>query len=159
MKFTNSRILSLYMLGYVFLSLFLFSFLIYNYVILNSSFFNITETLILVFSISLIFYYWYNKAKYIHYDSKGLGLVFINKGIFLSKINNYREQRIEIPKNKLKNYRIKNTIFNRKLFLYIKSYNELKKVSFDITFLSKNKIKHLQTSLEKVVQENSSNND
>ena len=105
----------------------------------------------------LVIVYWYKRAKYIEYDSSGLGLVFISKGVFLSEINNYREQRIEIPKSKLKRFRIKNIFFTKKLYLYIKTHGVIKKVSFDITFLGSRKTKALKISLDKVVQENSSN--
>ena len=86
-----------------------------------------------------------------------LGLVFISRGILLSEINNYREQRIEIPKSKLKKFHIKNMFFSKKLYLYIKTHGVIKKVNLDISFLEGKKRKALKMSLNKVVQENSSN--
>jgi hypothetical protein len=104
---------------------------------------------------TFICFYWYNISKFIQYDSTGLGLVFVSKGIVISNVNNYREQRIEIPKNKLSKFNINTSLFYKKLELYIISSNVTKKVILDITSLDKKKIKNLHTSLQKVVQENS----
>jgi len=157
MKFTNKKSLLLYKGGYVMIGVLLLSFLSYNYLIANSSLFQVYELVFFVLLVFLIFVYWYKRAKYIEYDSSGLGLVFISKGVLLSEINNYREQRIEIPKSKLKKFHIKNVFFSKKLYLYIKTHGIVKKVCLDITFLSNNKTKFLKMSLDKIVQENSSN--
>ena len=156
MKFTNKKSLPLYKGGYVILGGVLLSFLSYNYLVENSSLFQLYEIGVFTLLVFLVFVYWYKRAKHIEYDSTGLGLVFISKGVLLSEINNYREQRIEIPKSNLKKFHIKNVFFSKKLYLYIKTHGVVKKVCLDITFLSSNKRKALKMSLDKVVQENSS---
>jgi len=157
MKFTNKKRLPLYKAGYVLLGCLLLSFFSYNYLVENSLLFELHEICILVLLVLIFFVYWYKRAKHIEYDSTGLGLVFISKGVLISEIKNYREQRIEIPKNKLKKFRVKNMFFTKKLYLYIKIHGVVKKVSLDITFLGSKKRKALKMSLDKVVQENSSN--
>lgn len=157
MKFTNKKSLPLYKGAYVILGCLLLFFFSYNYLVANSPLFQLYEIGVLVLLVFLVFVYWYKRAKYIEYDSTGLGLAFISKGVLLSEINNYREQRIEIPKSKLKKFRVKNMFFSKKLYLYIKTHGVVKKVSLDITFLGGNKTKALKMSLDKVVQENSSN--
>ncbi|PHS06695.1 MAG: hypothetical protein COA88_10165 [Kordia sp.] len=156
MKFTNKKSFPLYKGGYVILGVVLLSFLGYNCLISDSSLFQLHEIGIFTLLVILGFVYWYKRAKHIEYDSTGLCLVFISKGLLFSEINNYREQRIEIPKSKLKKFHIKNAFFSKKLYLYIKTHGVVKKVCLDITFLSNNKIKALKMSLDKVVQENSS---
>ncbi len=157
MKFTNKKRIPLYKGGYVMLVILLLSFLGYNYLISNTPLFQLHEIIGSALLIFLVFIYWYKRAKHIEYDSTGLGLVFISKGILLSEINNYREQRIEIPKSKLKKFHIKNMFFSKKLYLYIKTHGVIKKVNLDISFLEGKKRKALKMSLNKVVQENSSN--
>jgi len=157
MKFTNKKSLPLYKGGYAVLGGVLLSFFSYNFLVTNTVLFQFYEIIFVVLLVWIMFMYWYKKAKYIEYDSSGLGLVFISKGVLLSEINNYREQRIEIPKSKLKSFCVKNEFFTTKLYLYIKTHGVIKKVSLDITFLGSNKKKALNMSLEKVVQENSSN--
>ena len=157
MKFTNKKSLPLYKGGYVIFWGVLLSFVTYNYLISNSSLFQVNEVGILVLLSFLVFMYWYKRAKHIEYDSTGLGLVLISKGALLSEINNYREQRIEIPKSKLKKYNVKNNFFSKKLYLYIKTHGIIKKVSFDISFLGSKRTNYLIMSLDKVVEENSSN--
>lgn len=157
MKFTNKKSLPLYKGGYIMLVCLLLCFFSYNYLILNTSLFKAHEIGGLALLVFFAFMYWYKRAKHIQYDSSGLGLVFISKGVVLSEINNYREQRIEIPKSKLKKFQVKNMFFTKKLYLYIKTHGVIKKVSLDITFLAGKKRKALRVSLDKVVQENSSN--
>jgi len=100
----------------------------------------------------------YSTAKYFEFDSDGDVLTFINKGLFISNFINYREHRAEFPKEKLKRYRIQNYIVFSFLYVYVKSKtNQIKRVRFNITLLSKRKKRALKTSLEKVVKHNNEN--
>ena len=97
----------------------------------------------------------YSSAKYFEFDSDGNVLTFINKGLFISNFINYREQRAEFPKEKLKRYRIQNYIFSCKLYIYIKSKNKgVKRLQFNISLLSSRKKKALKQSLDKVLKHN-----
>jgi len=157
MKFTNKRILPVFKGVYYTFWFLVLSFLGYNYLIDNASILEQYELGILVLVLFLMFIYWYKRAKHIEYDSSGLGLVFISKGVLLSEIRNYREQRIEFPKNRLKRFRVENLFFTKKLYLYLYTHGVVKKVCVDISFLGVKKTKALKMSLNKIVQENSSN--
>ena len=155
MKFSNEKNITKYKLTYGLLVGLLITYYIYKVIVLNDSISSV-ESLVLVASLLLLLMYWYKKATYFEYDSSGLGLVIIRKGILLSEYNNYREQRIEIPKTKLHKYSYTNYFFTKKICLYIKTKNTIKKTSVDVTLLSNKKIKALKASLNKVVRENSS---
>lgn len=103
--------------------------------------------------------YIYNFGRFFEYDSDGEALCFRNSGAFLSETINYREKRAEFPKQKLKNFKIKNYIFIKKLNIYVKSNylgkRQVKKMVFDITFVTPKRISLMNTSLNKVVSTNS----
>jgi hypothetical protein len=97
----------------------------------------------------------YSTAKYFEFDSDGNVLMFINRGLFISNFVNYREQRAEFPKEKLKRYRIQNYLLFSYLYVYVKSKsNQIKRVRFNITLLSNSKKRALKQSLEKVLKHN-----
>lgn len=97
----------------------------------------------------------YSTAKYFEFDSDGNVLTFINRGLFISNFVNYREQRAEFPKEKLKRYRIQNYLLFSYLYVYVKSKsNQIKRVRFNITLLSNSKKRALKKSLEKVLKHN-----
>lgn len=155
MKFSNEKTIIKYKLTYGFLiGIFVF-YSIYKAIVLNDSISN-TSSLFLFSVLFLLLLYWYRKATYFEYDSNGLGLVMLRRGILLSELTNYREQRIEIPKTKLYKYRYKNYVWSKKIYLYIKTNNAIKKIRVDVTLLSSKKIKALKASLGKIVRENSS---
>lgn len=158
MKFSNEKSLPIYRFAYYLLAGALIAFLCYNNIIAYEAIFSMKEVLIVFLVIITIMYFWYKKAKYFEYDSNGLALVFISKGILVSDFNNYREQRVEIPKSKLQNFKIVNWFFVKKIHLYIKGQSTTtKKVSIDISLLGNKKTRAIKESLNKVVRENSSN--
>ncbi|MGH1385307.1 hypothetical protein [Kordia sp.] len=97
----------------------------------------------------------YSTAKYFEFDSDGNVLTFVNKGLFISNFINYRENRAEFPKEKLKRYRIQNYILYSFLYVYVKSKsNQIKRVRFNISLLSTRKKRALKKSLDKVMKHN-----
>lgn len=103
----------------------------------------------------LIVLFFYITAKYFEFDSDGLGLTFINKGLFISNFINYREHRAEFQKEKLKRYTIKNYIIYSKLNVYVKlKNNKIRKYSFNISFLSTKKKNALKKALNEVLKIN-----
>ncbi len=155
MKFTNKKTIPLFKLGYLILLFLILMVVIYNYLILNEAILAYKEIAVLLVLYMSVFVYWYKISKYIEYDSNGSGIVFITKGILLSDFVNHREQRIELPKEKLVNYKIIDRFFYKKIHLHIKSKHKIKKVCIDVTFLSTVKTKALKLSLNKIVRENS----
>lgn len=155
MKFTNKKIVPLFKVGYLVLLVLILIVFIYNYLILHTAILAVKEVLALLVLYMFVLIYWYKISKHIEFDSAGSVIVFITKGILLSDSINHREHRIELPKEKLTNYNIVDRFFYKKIILHIKSQHKLKKVSIDISFLSKNKTKALKLSLDKIVRENS----
>lgn len=155
MKFTNKKAIPLFKLGYLTLLFLMSMAVIYNYLILNEVVLAYKEVIILLVFYTFALIYWYKISKYIEYDSNGSGIVLITKGILLSEFVNHREHRVELPKEKLVNYKVIDCFFYKKLKLYIKSKHKIKKVRMDITFLSATKTKALKLSLDKIVRENS----
>ncbi|MFK7748892.1 MAG: hypothetical protein AB8B65_10900 [Kordia sp.] len=103
----------------------------------------------------LLIFVFYSTAKYFEFDSDGNVLTFINKGLFISNFINYRENRAEFPKEKLKRYRIQNYVLYSFLYVYVKSKtNQIKRVRFNISLLSNSKKRALKKSLEKVIKHN-----
>ncbi|MGB1268904.1 MAG: hypothetical protein ACPG45_04145 [Flavobacteriaceae bacterium] len=145
----------LFKLGYLILLFLMSMAVIYNYLILNEVVLAYKEVIILLVFYTFALIYWYKISKYIEYDSNGSGIVLITKGILLSEFVNHREHRVELPKEKLVNYKVIDCFFYKKLKLYIKSKHKIKKVRMDITFLSATKTKALKLSLDKIVRENS----
>jgi len=105
--------------------------------------------------LALMIFIFYSTAKYFEFDSDGNVLTFVNKGLFISYFINYREHRAEFPKEKLKRYRIQNYLLFSYLYVYVRSKtNQIKRVRFNISLLSRSKKRAIKKSLEKVIKHN-----
>lgn len=95
-------------------------------------------------------------GKSFEFDSDGETLNFKSNGLLVSKFMHYREQRTEVPKSKLKDFRLENYIFYKVLHIYINSRNKrgYRHYKYNITFLTGKKIKSLKISLAKVLEKN-----
>lgn len=104
--------------------------------------------LILFFSVHAI-------SKYFEYDSDGVKVVVINKGLLLSDYFNYREHLLEFDKSRLVAFKFKNYFIYKSLTLYIKSSKgHTKKETFNITLVTKKKRRYIRQSLSKMIKEN-----
>ena len=104
--------------------------------------------LILFFSVHAI-------SKYFEYDSDGIKVVVINKGLLLSDHFNYREHKIEFDKHRLVAFKFKNYSVYKSLTFYIKnSKGQVKKETFNVTLLTKKKRRYIRQSLNKMVKSN-----
>lgn len=104
--------------------------------------------LILFFSIHAV-------SKYFEYDSDGIKVVVINKGLLLSDYFNYREHKLEFEKHKLKAFKFSNYILYKNLSLYTKSSNgHTQKTTFNVTLVSKKKRRYIRQSLSKMIKNN-----
>ena len=94
-------------------------------------------------------------CKYFEYDSDGLKVVILNKGMLLSDYFNYREYKLEFDKTSLQKYKIRNFIFFKTLVLYVtRRDGELIKESFNVTLVSRKKRKYIRQSLNKIIRHN-----
>lgn len=95
-------------------------------------------------------------GKSFEFDSDGETLNFKSNGLLVSKFMHYREQRTEVPKSKLQNFKVENYFFYKVLHIYINSRNRrgYRHYKYNITFLTGKKIKSLKISLAKVLEKN-----
>ena len=155
MRFNNSSLQKWVPIVYLFLFLgILLSILVYGVMRAENAddlFWYILPTGILL----LLFLFIYKVVAYFEYDSDGLALNFVNRGLMLSNFLNYREKRAEFPREKLSRFKMNDFGIYRQLTIYVKSHSgREKKLKFNITFLSARKRRALRQSLEKVVAHN-----
>ncbi|MDU8886912.1 hypothetical protein RXV94_12130 [Yeosuana sp. MJ-SS3] len=94
-------------------------------------------------------------SKYFEYDSDGVKVVLINKGLLLSEYFNYREHIVEFDKPKLVSFKFNNYIIFKELVLYIKDRKDkVHKHSFNVTLVQRKKRKYIKQSLRKMIKEN-----
>lgn len=155
MRFNNYRNIKLIPIVYFFItvSIGLFIFLSIE---LQHMYKNQYLYLVFILPLIFLFIYIYKTGKYFEYDSDGETLCLTNRGILISEKFNYREQKAEFPKYKLKSFKISNYYFFKSLSIKVKSKNSsnIKKIKFNITFISNNKINILKKSLQKIVHHN-----
>lgn len=95
-------------------------------------------------------------GKTFEFDSDGETINFKSNGVLVSQFMHYREQRTEVPKSKLKDFKIDNYFFYKRLHIYIHSRNSkgFRHYKYNITFLTGKKVKSLRMSLAKVLERN-----
>lgn len=98
--------------------------------------------------------YLFTVGRYYEFDNDGETLNFKSNGVLISKFLHYRQQDTEIPKSKLIRFKIENYYFYKRLHIYTSSRNKrgFRHYIYDITFLSGKKLKSMQISLHKVVE-------
>lgn len=94
-------------------------------------------------------------SKFFEYDSDGIKVVVVNKGLLLSDYFNYREHLLEFDKSQLVAFKFKNYIVYKSLTLYVKNYKgHTKMETFNITLVTKRKRRYIRQSLSKMIKEN-----
>ena len=95
-------------------------------------------------------------GKSFEFDSDGETINIKSNGLLVSKFMHYREQRTEVPKSKLRDFKVENYFFYKVLHIYINSRNKrgYRHYKYNITFLTGKKIKSLKISLAKVLEKN-----
>lgn len=111
-----------------------------------------------LFGFVIVFFLVHRVSRYFEYDSDGVMVVVMNKGLLMAEYFNYREHKVEFEKSKLTSYRIHNFILYKSLVLYIKDrHGKNHKSSFNITLVGRKKRKYIKQSLRKIVRENRKN--
>ncbi|REE25772.1 hypothetical protein [Winogradskyella pacifica] len=96
-------------------------------------------------------------ARFFEYDSDGAQVIITNSGLILTDYLNYRENKIEISREKLSGYKIRNYYFYKSLVIYVSHSNgKIEKEHFNITLLKYKKVKYVRQSLRKIIKENKS---
>lgn len=114
---------------------------------------------IVLLVLALLFVITHSVSKYFEYDSDGVKVVVINKGLLLSDYFNYRERKVEFEKHRLIAFKIYNYFFYKSLVLYIRSSNGKykKKERFNVTLVNRKKRKYIKQSLSKIIKKNINN--
>ena len=111
--------------------------------------------LIILLSFVVLFIITHNVSKYFEYDSDGVQVVVINRGLLVSEYVNYREHRVEFEKEHLLGFRFYNYIFYKKLVLTLKGKSGKKrKEHFNVTLVGRRKRKYIRQSLSKIIKQN-----
>lgn len=98
-------------------------------------------------------------ARYFEYDSDGVKLLIINKGLILTEFVNYRENKLEVDKSKLLKYSVNDYVIYKVLVISLKnSEGSIYKERFNITFLKRKKLKYVKQSLRRMIKKNKSLN-
>jgi hypothetical protein len=127
---------------------------------LFSAFSNLTNSPTLTFFIVIgvfvfLFLAAHKVSKYFEYDSDGVQVVIINRGMLLSDYFNYREHKLEFEKEELTGYKFNNYLFYKNLVIYLTSkHGHKKKEEFNVTLVSRKKRKYIRQSLSKIVKHN-----
>ncbi|WP_455168891.1 hypothetical protein [Aegicerativicinus sediminis] len=94
-------------------------------------------------------------SKYFEYDSDGLKVIVINRGLLLSDYWNYREHVVEFEKEDLVAFKIKDYLIYKRLTLNIRLEDGSKKWEyFNVTLVPKRKLKFIKQSLSKMIKYN-----
>jgi len=94
-------------------------------------------------------------TKFFEYDSDGLKISLLNKGLLSSDGLSTKEHSLEFEKDKLISFKFQNFIFYKRLVLFVinKGGHEKKEV-FNVTLVERKKRKYVKQSLRKVVRRN-----
>ena len=84
---------------------------------------------LMVFGFIGLFLFVHRISRFFEYDSDGIKVVVLNKGLLLSDYFNYREHKLEFSKENLIAYKFNNYIVFKSLTLYIKDRKGNKKKS------------------------------
>ncbi len=110
---------------------------------------------LIAFGFAALFFIVHHVSKYFEYDSDGIKVVIINRGLLLSEYLNYREHKVEFDKERLSAFKIHDYIVYKSLVVYIKdSHGHRKKESFNVTLVTRKKLKYIKQSLSKMVKQN-----
>lgn len=111
--------------------------------------------MLIVLAFVVLFFLVHRIAKYFEYDSDGVKVVVINRGLLLSEYLNYRENIMEFDKNKLIAFKFNNYIINKTLDIYVRDrHGAKKKETFNVTLVPRKKRRYIRQSLSKMVKEN-----
>lgn len=104
------------------------------------------------FIVMFIFHY---VARHFEYDSDGDKIIILNQGLILTDYINYRKTFIEISKDQLVGFKIKNFLFYKSLVVVIKNKDgKYKKESFNVTLVKRKSLKYIRQSLNKTIKLN-----
>ena len=111
--------------------------------------------IMVIFIFLAVFIAIFNIAKYFEYDSDGLKVGVMNKGLLSTDYLRSKEHTIEFDKENLMRFKFQNFVFYKRLILIIlNSRGHNKKEIFNVTLVSRKKRKYVKQSLNKIIRNN-----
>ena len=93
-------------------------------------------------------------SRYFEYDSDGVKVIVLNKGLLLEERLNYGEHVVEFSKEDLLAFKFRNFLIYRQLSLFIRMNGSKKWESFNVTLVPRRKRKYIRQSLSKMIKYN-----
>lgn len=94
-------------------------------------------------------------SRYFEYDSDGVKVVIINRGLLLADHFNYREKVLEFDKQEIRAFKFNNYFFYKNLVIQLKtSSGRIKKEKFNVTLVNRKKRIYIKQSLSKMIKQN-----
>ena len=110
---------------------------------------------IVVFSFAFVIVLVHYISRYFEYDSDGVKVIVINRGLLLSEQYNYREHKLEFEKEDLIAFKIHDYVVFKSLVIYVKDHRgHKKKEIFNVTLVTRKKRKYIKQSLSKMIKTN-----
>ena len=110
---------------------------------------------IIVLGFMALFLFVHRISKYFEYDSDGVKVVIMNRGLLLSDYLNYREHKLEFSKENLIGYKFYDYLIYKTLTVYVKGRTgHKKKETFNVTLVAKKKRRYIRQSLSKMIKLN-----
>ncbi len=111
---------------------------------------------IVVLFFVIVFFVVHSISKYFEYDSDGMKVVLINKGLIITDgPSSRREQVLEFSKEDLVSFKFNNYIIYKSLTIYYNdSRGNKQKETFNVTLVNRKKRKYIRQSLSKMIKHN-----
>lgn len=111
--------------------------------------------LMVLFAFILAFVIVHQISRYFEYDSDGVKVIIINRGLLLAEHFNYREKILEFDKQEIRAFKFNNYFFYKNLVIQLKtSSGRVKSERFNVTLVSRTKRKYIKQSLSKMIKQN-----
>jgi hypothetical protein len=111
--------------------------------------------IMVIFIFLAVFIAIFNIAKYFEYDSDGLKVGVMNKGLLSTDYLRSKEHTIEFDKENLIRFKFQNfVIYKRLILIILNSRGHNKKEIFNVTLVSRKKRKYVKQSLNKIIRNN-----
>ena len=111
--------------------------------------------ILIVVLFAALFFVVYRISRYFEYDSDGVKVVIINRGLLLTEYLNYREHKLEFDKDRLSAFKFNDYFFYKTMDVYIKDRKGgKKKETFNITLVPHKKRRYIRQSLSKIIKVN-----
>ncbi|MBE9491137.1 MAG: hypothetical protein IMY67_12635 [Bacteroidetes bacterium] len=113
--------------------------------------------IITIFVYLALFILLFGVTKFFEYDSDGLKVGIMNKGLLSTDYLSSKEHALEFEKKNLISFKFQNYIIYKRLVLYLLGrHGQKKKEIFNVTLVARKKRKYVKQSLNKIVRNNRS---